>query len=577
MKRNAFEHKALGERLKELLCFNGRSKEEWDVIRGIVRKDNMAHYRPLTLILAVAFGVLTPVASIVPNFFGYSWIFPVNCIGAVLLYNISTYVDNVRPQYSNSLCLLLESGLYFALTVMDTFSAQGACSVGYMVMVIVLPLLFHFRLYITYSLIFFWDAVFLVCDRMTKTPRIFDDDLSNLLVFTFVSLVLTAITEVDRAKNYLDQVTISRQKEYLDEQMKMFSSMTEAYTSVHYVDPDDDRFEEVSSRRHIHDVVGSEGSAREQLGRMVDTLVAPESRAVMKSFADLSTLNERMRETDTLSELFMSQNGWVRASWIVSDRRSDGTLKHVFFATRNVNDEVETQKRAESILEEYNKTLESDVWEKTKQIKEAQDKLIFAIAEMIEGRDLSTGGHIKRTSTVVNILTRKMAEDPENRIPARFYALVAKAAPMHDLGKITVDDAILRKAGRFEKDEYEQMKQHAPRGGDIVRRVLEGSTDREFAHIAEMVARYHHERFDGKGYPEGLSGTDIPLEARIMAVADVYDALVSKRCYKEGFSFDKAFDIIEEGMGTQFDPALNKYFVACRSELEDYYRKEMAE
>ncbi|MBQ3300750.1 MAG: HD domain-containing protein, partial [Eggerthellaceae bacterium] len=140
--------------------------------------------------------------------------------------------------------------------------------------------------------------------------------------------------------------------------------------------------------------------------------------------------------------------------------------------------------------------------------------------------------------------------------------------------KIAVDDAILRKPGRFTPEEYEQMKAHAPEGARVLREILADTDDEEFRQIAENVAHYHHERMDGSGYPDGLRGDEIPLEARIMAIADVYDALVSKRVYKESYSFEKADQIILEGMGTQFDPQLKTYSEAARPKLEAYYSQK---
>ena len=142
---------------------------------------------------------------------------------------------------------------------------------------------------------------------------------------------------------------------------------------------------------------------------------------------------------------------------------------------------------------------------------------------------------------------------------------------MHDLGKIAVDDAILRKPGRFTPEEFEQMKRHAAEGARIVHEVLKGTDDVEFHHIAENVAHYHHERWDGSGYPEGLSGEDIPIEARIMAIADVYDALVSKRVYKDSMSFEQAHAIIMDGMGSQFDKSLEPYYLRAKPKLERFY------
>ena len=152
-----------------------------------------------------------------------------------------------------------------------------------------------------------------------------------------------------------------------------------------------------------------------------------------------------------------------------------------------------------------------------------------------------------------------------------FLENVIKAAPMHDLGKIAVDDRILRKPGRFTPEEYEEMKKHSEKGAEIVGQILDGVEDEEFVETAKNLAHYHHEKWNGEGYPCGLAGINIPPEGRIMALADVFDALVSKRCYKEKMDYDNAFRIIEESLGTHFDPELGKMFLRCRPKLEEYY------
>ena len=200
-----------------------------------------------------------------------------------------------------------------------------------------------------------------------------------------------------------------------------------------------------------------------------------------------------------------------------------------------------------------------------------QDKLVLGMATMVEGRDNSTGGHIKRTSDIVRFLVEEMMKDPLLDLNTTFYQSLVKAAPMHDLGKITIDDVVLRKPGKFTPEEYQVMKTHSAEGAVILTEILKDVTDKNFEAVAINVAHYHHERWDGKGYPQGLRGEEIPLEARIMAVADVYDALVSKRVYKEEFSFESAFNIIIDGMGKQFDPGLEKYFVRARNKIENYY------
>lgn len=200
-----------------------------------------------------------------------------------------------------------------------------------------------------------------------------------------------------------------------------------------------------------------------------------------------------------------------------------------------------------------------------------QNSIIRGMAVMVESRDNSTGGHINRTSECVRVFIEQMKKDESFDISESFENAIIKAAPMHDLGKIAVDDAVLRKPGRFTPEEFDIMKQHAAKGAEIVAEVLKESDDEEFKRIAINVAHYHHEKWDGSGYPNKISGEDIPYEARIMALADVFDALVSKRCYKESMGYDKAFAIIEESLGQHFDPVLGKFFISCRTELEELY------
>ncbi len=234
---------------------------------------------------------------------------------------------------------------------------------------------------------------------------------------------------------------------------------------------------------------------------------------------------------------------------------------------------ADSTKKLADIQKNYNKELKKEVDAKTEHILKLHNTFVMGMATMVESRDNSTGGHIHRTSEGVRILVEKMQE--EGRISAGFFEKLIEAAPLHDLGKITVDDEILRKPGRFTQDEYNIMKTHTTEGARIIHDILRDTDSPEFRQIAENVAHYHHERVDGSGYPMGLKGDEIPLEARIMAIADVYDALVSKRVYKESYSFEKANQIILDGMGTQFDPSLQPYYEAARPSLEAYYKKEL--
>ena len=241
-----------------------------------------------------------------------------------------------------------------------------------------------------------------------------------------------------------------------------------------------------------------------------------------------------------------------------------------------MQDDTKDQKYI-SLLNGFNDKLREEVNQKTEHIMEMHNNLIMGMATMVESRDNSTGGHIKRTSEIVSILIDEILKDKDPgaiKLSAEFCHNIIKAAPMHDLGKIAVDDAILRKPGRFTEEEFEIMKTHAAEGARIVHEILKDTDNQAFHLLAENVAHYHHERWDGSGYPEGLKGEDIPLEARIMAVADVYDALVSKRVYKESMSFEKADSIMMESFGKHFDKQLERYYISARPRLVAYYSNE---
>lgn len=187
-----------------------------------------------------------------------------------------------------------------------------------------------------------------------------------------------------------------------------------------------------------------------------------------------------------------------------------------------------------------------------------QEHIISGLANLIEDRDLDTGEHISRTSAYVKILAENARNDGvyADEIDDKFISMMYALAPLHDIGKITVPDSILKKPGWLSDEEYTEMQKHTTVGGSVVREVLSGITDENYISFASDIATYHHERWDGRGYPEGLKGEKIPLSARIMTIADVYDALVSERVYKKAMLPEEAFSAIKEESGTHFDPNL---------------------
>lgn len=203
-------------------------------------------------------------------------------------------------------------------------------------------------------------------------------------------------------------------------------------------------------------------------------------------------------------------------------------------------------------------------------IVEYHEEVIYAFADVIEGRDGSTGEHVKRTVAYVKAIVEALKENQcyAEHLPPEYIDNLLKAAPMHDFGKIAVTDVILNKPGRLTDEEYEVMKSHTVKGADMIKNSMASLEEPEYVTMACQVARYHHERWDGRGYPEGLSGNAIPLCARIMAIADVFDAVSQKRCYREAMSLDESFAIIKEGAGSQFDPLLADIFLQMRDKVE---------
>ena len=240
-----------------------------------------------------------------------------------------------------------------------------------------------------------------------------------------------------------------------------------------------------------------------------------------------------------------------------------------------IEDETSIQRYIER-LDANNTELAALIKNNKDQIRLFQNQMLVGMAEMVNNKDGFTGEHLKRTKEVVSILVSKMQKDPNLNYSKEFYDDIIAAAPMHDIGKIAIDDHVLCKPGKFTDEEYTEMKTHAEKGAIIIKNLLSNFQSELFVEIAKNMAGSHHERWDGSGYPYGLKGEAIPLEARVMAIADVYDALVSKRCYKEAFSFADAYAIIEESMGKHFDPSLKKYFEQSRAELEAYYKQECA-
>ena len=209
--------------------------------------------------------------------------------------------------------------------------------------------------------------------------------------------------------------------------------------------------------------------------------------------------------------------------------------------------------------------------DRTEQLEKLQNSIIYVVADVVENRDQVTGGHIERTTAYIDILLNAMLEQSVyiDEICNIDFESFISSARLHDVGKVSISDTILNKPGKLTNEEFEIMKSHAKEGERIIDQIIAHSGNETFLNNAKLFAGYHHERWDGRGYPYGLSGTDIPLQGRVMSFVDVYDALVSDRPYKKAFTHDEAVTIIMEGSGTQFDPKIAEVFY----EVKDHFKK----
>jgi putative two-component system response regulator len=271
---------------------------------------------------------------------------------------------------------------------------------------------------------------------------------------------------------------------------------------------------------------------------------------------------------------------FLTAMTSTDDERKGLEMGAVDFITKPVNPPIVLARVATHLhvkatadfLKDQNLYLEQEVAKRTREVAAIQDVTILAMASLAETRDSDTGNHIRRTQYYLKALAERLSTHPRfsGFLTERTIHMLFKSAPLHDIGKVGIPDRILLKPGRFTPDEFEIMKTHTTLGRDAIRHAEDQlGMNVEFLHYAKEIAYGHQEKWDGSGYPEGLAGEAIPVSARLMALADVYDALISRRVYKEGMPHAKAVEIIREGRGTHFDPDMVDAFL----ELAETFRE----
>lgn len=239
--------------------------------------------------------------------------------------------------------------------------------------------------------------------------------------------------------------------------------------------------------------------------------------------------------------------------------------------------EIESGDELEFMASSFNK-MAADINSYIKQISDMQMETIFSLAKLAQSRDDDTGKHLDRVQQYCYVLAKKLSENSpySDQIDDNFIKNTVNASILHDIGKVAISDLILLKPGKLTDEEFAEMKKHTSLGAQTLNEVDSKFGNNSFIQIGTLMANYHHERWDGRGYPQGLKGEEIPLAARIMAIADVYDAISTKRVYKDAFPQEKCIEIIKEGRGTQFDPVIVDAFLES-TDIFNKIREEMSE
>lgn len=287
--------------------------------------------------------------------------------------------------------------------------------------------------------------------------------------------------------------------------------------------------------------------------------------------------------TTIFQEMFVAQKPWTtryrllmksgKIKWVHLRFYSKTDAKGIPILFYGTIQDITEMKKVEDELEKYSQRLEQLVEEKVREISSSQMATIYALIKLSESRDDDTGAHIERTASFCRLLAEKARSVTEyaNAITDIFIETIYKASPLHDIGKVGIPDGILLKPGKLTEDEFTIMKSHVQIGYDTLSKVGQQYDKNDFLKMGMDIALYHHEKWNGSGYNKGLKGGNIPLCARIMALADVYDALRSKRVYKEAFSHEKSIEIISSSKGSHFDPVLVDVFIRHQEEFKSLF------
>ena len=273
----------------------------------------------------------------------------------------------------------------------------------------------------------------------------------------------------------------------------------------------------------------------------------------------------------------MNERGWIDKLpvLIISGEQSVQSEKDCFNwgvsdFIRKPFDDILVKKRVGNVAELslYRRSLEQKVEEQTQRLKKVNENIVDILGSVVESRSLESGQHIQRVKGYTKILALEMMDAyKEYGLTKEMIEIIVSASALHDIGKVAIPDNILLKPGRFTPEEFEIMKTHTTRGCELLEGI-KGNWDEEYNKVSWEICRYHHERYDGKGYPDHLVGEEIPISAQLVSIADVYDALISKRCYKDAYELEEAYNMILNGECGTFSPKLIECFKKSRKKFE---------
>lgn len=385
------------------------------------------------------------------------------------------------------------------------------------------------------------------------------NDKSGVKVFAKVKL--TALygkdEDVSRALvilHIIDEEDVFEEKRELimnDVSARFYSSMTESFEKIIFVSPSNDWYQVIKNDTadYIIDETGTYADIKSMWMNMLDS-------------KDWMQFRELYHKEDIIRQGKRPGINTIR----VRSRGADGTCRW-----KEITIFAEAYEEDERSFIAAIADVDDDVHEENR-IKrhDTNRQIIDILSTIVEYRDLESGEHIRRIRDLSEILLKEYSKNSEDGFSEEDIKIISAAAAMHDIGKVAISDTILLKPGKLTKEEYESMKEHTIKGGELVKTVA-SIQDKDYAKYCYEICRYHHERYDGMGYPEGLKGDEIPIAAQIVSVVDVFDALVSKRCYKDAYDMSTAYNMILNGECGTFSDNILACFIKCRDKIEALY------